>query len=440
MPDSSSAAPVDAPRPANGTAADTEPDGNLPLPKQVGRYTVIESLGRGATGRVLLGLDPVLDRKVAIKFLRRDLRLAPEERESLSLRMRQEAKASARVTHPHIVTLFDMGESPDLGVYLVFEHAEGITLKSRLARGPLSPAAAAQLALELGDALTTAHRAGVLHRDVKPENILLTKTGAKIADFGVARIPESTLTKGGMILGTPAYSAPESVTNGEHSPASDQFSLASTLYEAISGRRAFPGEDAVGVATRIQTENPPPIAAQLGLDASVDAVLARGLDKQAARRFSSCAELGHALSNALMPGERPSRNPMPTVPDARRRAAAAAELGVPRKMRVALGGLVLGVVATLLVLRVLDELSETEPGRPATYAPRAAWLSPSPTAAPAPDRLTRGGAPPSAAAARAPGASAQRAGTAAPPSPIEKAAETAPLPPSGSSDPTEEVP
>lgn len=443
MPDSSPAAPADSPppaavvdSPANGAASSTEPDGPFPLPKQVGRYTVLESLGRGATGSVLLGLDPVLDRKVAIKFLRRDLKLAPEERQSLSLRMRQEAKASARVAHPHIVTLFDMGESPELGVYLVFEHAEGITLKSRLARGPLSPAAAAQLALELGDALTTAHRAGVLHRDVKPENILLTKTGAKIADFGVARIPESTLTKGGIILGTPAYSAPESVTNGEHSPASDQFSLASTLYEAISGRRAFPGDDAIGVATRIQTENPPPIAAELGLDASVDAVLARALDKRAERRFSSCAELGQALSHALMPGERPSRIPMATVPDARRRAAAAMDLGVPRKLRVALGGLVVGVGATLLVLRVLDELSQTEPGRPAVDTPRSAWLSPAPAA---PDRLTGRATSSAAASPRGPNAAAHRAST-PPPSSADSSATKAAVPPSRASDTMEVAP
>lgn len=389
MPDSSPAAPAEPPQPASGAAPTTGRDDTLPLPKQVGRYTVLESLGRGATGSVLLGLDPVLERKVAIKFLRRDLRLTSDERESLLRRMRQEAKASARVAHPHIVTLFDMGEAPDLGVYLVFEHAEGITLKSRLTRGPLSPASAAQLALELGDALTTAHRAGVLHRDVKPDNILLTKTGAKIADFGVARIPESTLTKGGGLLGTPAYSSPESVTHGEHSPASDQFSLASTLYEAISGRRAFPGDDAVGVATRIQTEDPPPIAASLGLDTAVDAVLARALDKQANRRFSSCAELGHALSAALAPGERPSRNPMVTVPDSRHRHPPSMELGGPRRMRVALGGLVLGALTTLLVLRVLDELAETEPTRPAGYTPRSAWLSRAPEAPAPTERLSR---------------------------------------------------
>src|SRR5690606_9740564 len=153
------------------------------------------------------------------------------------------------------------------------------------------------------------------------------------ADFGVARVPNSTLTKGGGLLGTPAYSAPESVTHGEHSPASDQFALAATLYEALSGQRAFPGDDAVGVATRIQTEDPLPIAKSLGLESTVDAVLARALHKKPTQRFSSCAEMGHALSEALTLGERPSRTPLATVPDARRRRAPSLDLGGTRTLR-----------------------------------------------------------------------------------------------------------
>lgn len=157
-----------------------------------------------------------------------------------------------------------MGEDPELGLYLVFEYVEGVTLKERLGRGPLGPEAAAKVAREIGDALNTAHAAGVLHRDIKPENLILSRTGAKIADFGIARVPDSTLTRDGGLLGTPAYSAPESIHHGKFSPLTDQFSLAATLYEAISGRRAFPGEGALAVATRIATEYPPLIAAASG--------------------------------------------------------------------------------------------------------------------------------------------------------------------------------
>src|SRR5687768_1760361 len=225
-----------------------------PLPDQIGRYRVLRVLGQGAMGRVLLAQDPVLDRDVAIKLLRDDLNIPSEQRLALLDRMRHEARASARVSHPNIVALHDMGEDAELGLFLVFEHVEGATLKERLSRGPLGPEAAAKISREVGDALTTAHTAGVVHRDIKPENVILAKSGAKIADFGIARVPDSTLTRDGGLLGTPAYSAPEAIASGVFSPLSDQFSMAATLYEAISLHRAFPGDDAVAVATRIATE------------------------------------------------------------------------------------------------------------------------------------------------------------------------------------------
>lgn len=282
------------------------------LPQRVGRYRVVRELGKGAMGRVLLCHDPVLDRQVAVKHLRADLQIAPEQREPLVHRMRQEARASARVSHPNLVALHDMGEDPNVGLYLVFEYVEGTTLKERLQRGPLGPEDAAALARQLGGALHMAHTAGVVHRDVKPENVMLSATGAKVADFGIARIPDSTLTQGGSILGTPAYSAPEAVRGSRFSPKSDQFSLAATLYEAISGRRAFPGDDAVAVATLITNEEPPAISAVCNLDPSVDTVLARALAKHPNSRFEDCEQFGRALSAALSRG---ARTAIPTMPD-----------------------------------------------------------------------------------------------------------------------------
>jgi eukaryotic-like serine/threonine-protein kinase len=248
-----------------------------PLPESIGRYKVVRLLGQGAMGRVLLAHDPVLDRDVAVKLLRDDLGLPSEHRQALLDRMRHEARASARVSHPSIVALHDMGDDPELGLFLVFEYVEGVTLKDRLTRGPLGSESTAKIARAVGDALTTAHSAGVLHRDIKPENVILTKTGAKIADFGIARVPDSTLTRDGGLLGTPAYSAPEAIASGRFSQLSDQFSMAATLYEAISMRRAFPGDDAVAVATRIATEEPPRIAEVCGIDVHVDTVLMRAL-------------------------------------------------------------------------------------------------------------------------------------------------------------------
>ncbi|HEV8551027.1 MAG TPA: serine/threonine-protein kinase, partial [Polyangiaceae bacterium] len=266
----------------------------VPLPPRIGRYRIERLLGRGAMGRVLLAKDLVLDRDVAVKLLRDDLAIEPEQRHALIDRMRHEAKACARVSHPNIVALFDMGEDPSIGLYLVFEYAAGTTLKERLARGPLPAEFVARIAREIGSALSTAHASGVLHRDIKPENIILTEHGSKVADFGIARVPNSTLTRDGGLLGTPAYSAPECITHGEFSPHSDQFSLAATLYEALSQKRAFPGDDAVTVANRIQSEEPPPIAQSLSLDPHVDGVLERALSKDPEARFASVGEFGDA--------------------------------------------------------------------------------------------------------------------------------------------------
>ncbi len=283
------------------------------LPKTIGRYRVVRELGKGAMGRVLLAHDPVLDRDVAIKHLREDLPLTPEQRGQLLERMRQEARASARVSHANLVALHDMGEDPNLALYLVFEYVDGPTLKERLETGPLEPELVAQIAREVGSGLRLLHQAGVIHRDVKPDNVILSKTGAKLTDFGIARVPDSTLTGAGNILGTPAYSAPEAIRSSKFSPQSDQFSLASTLYEAISGRRAFPGDDAVFVAAQIANDEPPRIAAVCNVSSSVDTVLARALAKHPQSRFEDCETFGIAIADALVPEMRPT---MPTLPDA----------------------------------------------------------------------------------------------------------------------------
>ncbi len=328
------------------------------LPTQIGRYKIERLLGRGAMGRVLLAHDPVLDRSVAIKLLRDDLNIPPEQHDTLLHRMRQEARASARVSHPNIVALHDMGEDPELGLCLVFEYAEGQTLKERLLRGPLGPEAAAKLAREVGDALTTAHSAGVLHRDIKPENIILTPTGAKVADFGIARVPDSTLTRDGGLLGTPAYSAPECIASGKFSPLSDQFSLAATLYEAVSGQRAFPGEDAIAVATRITTDEPAAIAEFSGLDPHVDVVLARGLSKTPSERYEDARALGLALSEALWHSP---RRQLPTLPDERHRTQAPTA-HESRTTRLVVGGAAVGALLGIAGFQL--SLGLREPERP----------------------------------------------------------------------------
>ena len=325
------------------------------LPERVGRYEVKRLLGQGAMGRVLLAHDPLLGREVAIKLLRTDLDIGPEVRDALLRRMRHEARAVARVSHPNIVELHDMIDDDEVGVCLVFEYVPGRTLKDRIVQGAVAPIEVARIAREIGNALSVAHRAEVLHRDVKPENIMLAEFGAKIADFGIARVPDSTLTRAGGLLGTPAYSAPECISGGKFSPLSDQFSLAATLYEAISGTRAFPGDDAIEVAARIGTQEPPPIAATVGLDSRVDQVLGRGLSKDPARRFATCEAFGEALGASLEIG---------TLQDATRTLidVSSQPAGGRRKTSwpsVGLGGVVLGAIGTIIVVSMMRPAAPT---------------------------------------------------------------------------------
>lgn len=300
-------------------AADRPSDvGHPRRPRTIGRYIVERQLGQGGMGRVWLARDTVLERRVAIKVLRDDLALPPSIREELVIRMRHEARAAARVSHPNIVTLHDMGEDEPVGLYLVFEFvtkervvpaeveldadtARPESLRDRLREGRLPLAEVAVLARQLGDALTFAHDAGVVHRDVKPENVLFSATGAKVADFGIARVPDSTITRQNTVLGTPAYTAPEALSNGDFGPASDQFSLAATLYEAVTGSPAFAGESLVAVG-KVAKEAPPPLDALLGSPALVKALsaaLERGLAKTPDARFPSAASLGAAVARAI---------------------------------------------------------------------------------------------------------------------------------------------
>ncbi len=320
------------------------------LPEQIGRYPVARLLGQGAMGRVALAHDPVLDRDVAIKWLRDDLGLTPSQARDLVKRMRQEARASARVSHPAIVALHDMGEDECVGLYLVFEYLDGITLEQHLQRGPLGIEGAAALAESVGAGLTEAHTTGILHRDIKPQNLILTEAGAKITDFGIARVPNSTLTRGGGLLGTPAYSAPEAIQEGTFSPQSDQFSLAATLWETLAGRRAFPGDDTVAVSNRIATEHPPRLSDLCGLDPGVDAVFARALAKRPEARYPSCRDFGRALAEALRPA---ARSTLQTLPDGHQRQRAQRQLE-RRVIRAGLGGLALGVLIATAGFKITD--------------------------------------------------------------------------------------
>ncbi|WP_437339093.1 serine/threonine-protein kinase [Sorangium sp. So ce394] len=416
--------------PDGGHGALAPPSDGAVLPAALGRYHVQRLLGEGAMGRVLLAHDPVLDRDVALKHLRDDLRIPRDVREQLVVRMRHEARAAARVTHPNLVTLHDVGEDPDFGLYLVFEYVEGPTLKQHLLERPLSAAQAARLARELGEALTIAHRAGIVHRDIKPENIILSANGGKIADFGIARIPDSTLTHQGGLMGTPAYSAPETFRAGKFSPESDQFSLAAVMYEAISGRRAFPGDDAVSVASKIASDDPPPIAQEVGAPPSLDQVLARGLSKRPEDRYPSCDAFGAAFADSLewaassqlprrmLEGPAAATAALSTEPGAVR----ADPLGddfPPRERKmgqVVLGAAVVVATAVLLVRTAMRSTDAPIEEPPAQAAPAASSAAPRPSAVPSarPARPKHGAAETSLPAASSSSSTPRATGSAEP--------------------------
>ena len=273
------------------------------VPETIGRYVVDRLLGQGAMGSVYLGSDPSLGRKVAIKTVRLDLELDDRRKASFLERFRNEARAAARLSHPAIVAVYDVGEAESVGPYLVFEYVSGATLKQILRKnGAMSPADAVATAVQIAGALDTAHAAEIIHRDVKPDNILVGDDGrTKLADFGIARVPDAALTKEGQFLGTPCYAAPETLAAGKYSPRSDIFSFAAVVYELVCGVRAFPGDDAISVAHAVVHEDPQPpsVAGGRDLPKAVDTVVLRGLSKDPKERYGSALELVEALEQAF---------------------------------------------------------------------------------------------------------------------------------------------
>jgi serine/threonine protein kinase len=273
----------------------------MKLPSKIGRYEIDRLLGQGAMGAVYLGKDPSLDRLVAIKMVK-DLGLEETAKKRFLDRFRNEARAAGRLSHPSIVQVYDVGEDPDVGPYLVFEYVKGSSLKELLReKKRLEPRVLLSLCAQLGDALDVAHAAGIIHRDVKPDNVLVGEDGrAKLADFGIARVPDAALTKEGQFLGTPCYAAPETLAEGRYGPRTDQFSFAVMTYELICGRRAFPGEDAITVAHAVLHDHPlpPSEAGDMDLPEAVDEVVLRGMAKDDKARFANASEFVRALEAA----------------------------------------------------------------------------------------------------------------------------------------------
>jgi eukaryotic-like serine/threonine-protein kinase len=266
-----------------------------------GRYQLGSLLGAGGMAQVYLASDRVLERPVAVKVLSPPYAQDPVFVE----RFRREARAAARLSHPNIVAVFDSGSDADQH-FLVMEYVAGESLAQLLARqGRLAPRRAAELAVEVGAALAAAHAQGLVHRDVKPANVLVGEDGrVKVADFGIVKAAATaTLTGTGTVLGTAAYLSPEQAQGGPVDARSDLYSLGCVLYELLCGSPPFgSGADSpqVAVASRHVHQPPePPSAHNPQVDASLDAVVLTALAKDPAQRYQSAVELLDALERVL---------------------------------------------------------------------------------------------------------------------------------------------
>jgi len=269
-----------------------------PETKRFGRYEIVGEIGRGAMGVVYKARDPQIDRLVAIKTVSL-WGQEPEEEAEFRLRFMNEAQAAGRLHHSGIVSIFDLGESPENhDPYIVLEYVSGESLSRILNRERKLPLATAlKLAEEIAEALDYAHGQGVVHRDIKPANILVTEGGhAKIADFGIAKLNLAHFTIPGKILGTPAYMAPEQLSGEGSDGRSDLFSLGVILYAMVTGHSAFQGSSATTVCFKVANREPVAASAfDMTLPPQLDAVIARAIAKNPDERYQRGAEFAEDL-------------------------------------------------------------------------------------------------------------------------------------------------
>ncbi|HLX24446.1 MAG TPA: serine/threonine-protein kinase [Usitatibacter sp.] len=262
----------------------------------LGRYKIISEIGQGAMGVVYKAVDPIIDRTVAIKTI--NLNLSKAELEEYEARFQQEIKAAGRLNHPNIVTIYDVGKTEQVA-YMAMEFLEGQELKDMIASGTL-PAAdqVVDIIAQVADGLSFAHQQDIVHRDVKPSNIMVMKNLlAKITDFGIARLPNSAVkTMTGLILGSPRYMSPEQVIGKAIDARSDIFSLGVVLYEALTSVAPFDGDNvnAIMYAT-VNTTPPPPSAHNRAVPPMLDLIVAKAMAKLLEDRYQSIKELGDDL-------------------------------------------------------------------------------------------------------------------------------------------------
>ena len=266
-------------------------------------YRLLREIGRGGMSVVYEALDTRTAQRAALKVLALPFSVTADQRSELVARFRREERAVTGLSHPNIVAIQEIGERTGVH-YIAMEYLPGESLRARLERGALSLPEAGRVLAQIAAALEAVHGAGIVHRDVKPSNIMLLPDGsAKLLDFGVARHSDDTaITSGGLVVGSPAYLSPEQVRGGTGTAASDIWALGVLLYEMLAGHPPFQATDVAAVMYQVIHEPPPPLT---GLPPGMAKVVKRALDKTPERRFPSALALADAFA-ATLPAERPA--------------------------------------------------------------------------------------------------------------------------------------
>ncbi|HUH92477.1 MAG TPA: serine/threonine-protein kinase [Casimicrobiaceae bacterium] len=271
-------------------------------PEKIGKYRIDGVLGKGAMGVVYKAFDPGIERVVAVKTVRKDL-VDPDVAAQVMARFQNEAKAAGRLLHPNIVSVYEYGED-EQNAFIAMEFVEGTGLREYLSRkASFDIGQIVAIMSQLLSALDFAHERGVVHRDVKPANLILTGGGAlKVADFGIARIDTSNLTNAGMVMGTPSYMSPEQCQGKEVDRRSDLFSAGVVLYELLVGEKPFSGSiEAIAFKICYEEAKPPSEVSKLPISPTLDAVVMTAITKDPTARFQNAKAFNRALRLSLDP-------------------------------------------------------------------------------------------------------------------------------------------